>query len=59
MLTPEQKKYFDTFGFIILRDIFTPEDVKTIRSEFDVAAKRASEFEPFDGTKMHYFNRTS
>ena len=55
MLTPEQKNHFDTFGFVILRDLFSPNEVKTIRAEFDGAAERASEFEPFDGTKMHYF----
>ena len=54
-LTAEQEMQFKTFGFVILRDFFSPDELKTIRSEFDHMAERASSFEPFDGTKMHYF----
>lgn len=55
MLTQEQENHFNTFGFVILRDIFTPDDVKTIRAEFDHASALANAFKPFDGTEMHYF----
>ena len=55
-MTSEQEAQFRTFGFVVLRDVFTHEELRTVRAEFDRAAKRASGFEPFDGTKMHYFN---
>ena len=54
-LTAEQEMQFKTFGFVVLRDFFSPNELNTIRSEFDYMAERASRFEPFDGTKMHYF----
>ena len=55
-LTSEQETQFRTFGFVVLRDFFSPDELKTIRSEFDYAAERASRFEPFDGTKYQSFN---
>ncbi len=35
MLAPEQKAHFDTFGFIILRQAFTPEEIEKITCEAD------------------------
>ena len=32
------------------------DELNTMRGEFDFAADRASGIEPFDGTKMQYFN---
>ncbi len=32
MLSPEQKAHFDTFGFLILRQAFTPEEIDKITS---------------------------
>ena len=55
MLMPEQIAHFETFGFVILRDMFTPDEVKTIRNEFDHAAARADEFKPFDNIEWRYF----
>ena len=55
MITAEQKAHFETFGFLILRDVFTLDEVKTIRDEFDRAAARADEFKPFDNTEWRYF----
>ena len=55
-LTSEQETQFRTFGVVVLRDFFRPGELNTIRAEFDYAAERASRFEPFDGTKMQYFN---
>ena len=33
MLAPEQKAHFDTFGFFIFRQAFTPEEINKITSE--------------------------
>ena len=35
MLTEEQKHFFDTFGYIILRDLFASEEIATIKRESD------------------------
>ena len=35
MLTPGQIAHFDTFGFVILRQVFHPEEVSLIRREAD------------------------
>ena len=51
MLTTQQKHFFDTFGFLIIRDLFKKDEVKTIEEEFNNRATVASNFEPFDGTK--------
>ena len=56
MLTTGQKQQFDTFGFVVLRDFFMPDELNTMRGEFDFAADRASGIEPFYDTKMQYFN---
>ena len=51
MLTTQQKNFFDTFGFLIIRELFTKDEVKTIEEEFNNRATVASNFEPFNGTK--------
>ena len=55
-LTPEQVRQFKAFGFVVLKDFFDADELKLIRRDFDFAAARASKLEPFDGTKMQYFN---
>lgn len=58
MLTQEQLNHYQTFGFVILRNLFTPEEIETLQAEFDRAAERAAKFVPFDGTQRQsvYFN---
>ena len=34
-LTPQQLAHFDTFGFIVLRQLFAPDEMKEIIREFD------------------------
>ena len=53
MLTTEQVTYFKTFGFVILRKLFTSDELDTIHSEFDHRAAVATSYNPFDGTKRH------
>ena len=56
MLTLQQLDHFNTFGFIIMREVFSGDEIKTIQGEFDLRAASASGYEPFDGTKPHGFN---
>lgn len=53
MLTDEQLHSFHTYGFVIIRDVFTPDEMRTIQGEFDHRAAVASNYERFDGTKRH------
>ena len=54
MLTEEQIHYFNTFGFIILRQAFNQDELKTINREFDHALEEAYQHAPFDGTHRHW-----
>mgnify|MGYP001235738766 CR=1 FL=1 len=54
MLTAEQSQYFQTFGFIILRQFFSPDEVATIRAEFEKGLDAACADTPFDGSERHY-----
>ena len=56
MLTEEQVYQFKTFGFVIMRSVFTEDEFMTIQAEFDHRAAEASSYEPFDGTKRQNFN---
>ncbi len=56
MLTDQQLAHFRTFGFVILKDLFTEEELETLNAEFDYAGERASSYDPFDGSKRHIFN---
>ena len=53
MLTDEQLGFFDTYGFVILRGVFTPEEMRTIQGEFDRRAAVASSYKRFNGTSRH------
>ncbi len=35
MLTDKQFQHYRTFGFIVLRDFFTPTEVETLRAEYE------------------------
>ena len=56
MLTDEQVSQFKTFGFVIMRSVFTTDELETIQAEFEHRAAVASGFVPFDGTKRQNFN---
>ena len=56
MLTEEQVRQFRTFGFAVMKGVFTGDEIKTIQGEFDRRAAVASSHEPFDGTKRHNLN---
>ena len=52
MLTEQQITHFQTFGFLIFRQVFNPDEVKTINVEFEHALTEAYCHAPFDGTRV-------
>ena len=51
MLTPEQIAHFETFGFLVLRDVFSAAEVGSIQTEFDSVWSEASGGEAWSGEK--------
>ena len=41
MLTNDQVIQFDTFGFLVLRGVLTPEELDTVNSEFETGLATA------------------
>ena len=53
MFTPDQVMHYQTFGYIIMRNVFTPAEIKTMQREFDTAMARTDDFTPTDGESTH------
>ena len=53
MLTSEQKRHFETFGFIVLRQFFSPREMERAGNEFETALDALYADDPFDGSKRH------
>ncbi len=51
MLADEQKNFFKTFGFLVLRQVFTPQEIDQIRHESDRILLENRQGRPFPGTK--------
>ena len=49
MLTNQQKAHFDVFGFLVVRQLFSPDEVDVITREFDAAMLEARGGKPFAG----------
>ncbi|MCZ6676313.1 MAG: phytanoyl-CoA dioxygenase family protein [Candidatus Poribacteria bacterium] len=54
MLTEQQINHFQTFGFLIFRQVFSPDELKTINAEFERTLTEAYRHTPFDGTRRHW-----
>lgn len=54
MLTDVQLAHFQTFGFVVLRQLFTPKELEIIKREFIEELERVYHHAPFDGTKRYY-----
>jgi ectoine hydroxylase-related dioxygenase (phytanoyl-CoA dioxygenase family) len=54
MLSQEQVDHFRAFGFVILRDYLTQDEVAQLRREFDEAMRISFAGNEFDGTKRHW-----
>ena len=56
MLTEQQVTYFKLFGFLVMRQVFTPEELDTIDVEFKHALDSAYRDDPFDGSRRQGAN---
>ena len=54
MLTQLQLQHFDTFGFVILRGLFTPEEVEILRREYEAELDYVYTDQPFTGEKRYW-----
>jgi hypothetical protein len=57
MLSNEQYQHFQTFGFIVLRQFFTLDEVSTLRAEFEKGLDLAYRHRPFDGSERHWVSQ--
>ena len=53
MLTEQQLIHFQTFGFLIIRGLFGPDELRTINAEFEESMESAYRHAPYDGTRRH------
>ena len=51
MITDQQKAHFDVFGFLVIRQMFSPEEVTLITREFEAAMLEDRDGKPFDGSE--------
>jgi ectoine hydroxylase-related dioxygenase (phytanoyl-CoA dioxygenase family) len=51
MLTEQQRTFFDTFGFLVLRQAFSPEEIGEISREFEEVLDVDRQGRVFDGQK--------
>ena len=54
MLTEQQIMHFQTFGFLILRDLFSSDELDVINAEFERTLTADYRHAPFDGTRRHW-----
>ena len=52
MLTAEQESYFDTFGFLFMRQYFSPTEMGEITQEFDKVLTEERGDTPFTGEEQ-------
>ena len=48
MLSEDQKQFFDAFGYLVLRGVFTAEEIATIKRESDEIFREGLGVIPFD-----------
>ena len=56
MLTEEQRSHFDAFGFVVLRQIFSSEEMVLIIREFEDVLLEDRGGQPFDGQERQVVN---
>ena len=49
LLTPQQITFYKTFGFLVRRQVFSPEEMQIIEREFESLMLEARDGNPFDG----------
>ena len=51
MLTIQQKQHFETFGFLVLRQLFAPQEIDVIRRESGTVLRENRQGKPFPRRK--------
>ncbi len=46
MITTDQVLHYNTFGYAVMRNVFTPDEIETMQKEFETAKAREGEFIP-------------
>ncbi len=54
MLTDQQIRHYKTFGFLVLRDLFTPEEIETLRNEYESELNLVYSDKPFTGKERYW-----
>ena len=54
MLTEPQVQHFWTFGFVIMRNLFTPDEIETLRHEYETELNYLYADQPFSGEKRYW-----
>ena len=54
MLTEQQLSHFQTFGFLVFRQLFSRDELKTIYAEFKHGLESAYHNQPFNGTHRYW-----
>ena len=54
MLSDIQLQHYKTFGFVILRNLFTPDEVATLRAEYEAELDRVYAHAPFTGENRYW-----
>ena len=50
-LTPEQVTHFETFGYVVLRGLYSPEEMAGISEDYDDVTAEDRGGKPFKGPK--------
>ena len=53
-LTPQQHAHFDTFGFLVLRQLLSATEMEHYSREFDAGHRAWLGDQPYDGKSRHY-----
>lgn len=53
-LTPQQHAHFDTFGFLVLRQLLSATEMERYSREFDAGHRAWLGDQPYDGKSRHY-----
>lgn len=49
MFTEEQVLHYKTFGYVIMRSVFTSSEMKSMQDEYEVVIRRLDAIAPYDG----------
>src|SRR4051812_33102905 len=54
ILTPEQLRFYNAFGYVILKQFFSKDELRVINAEVDHAMALNYPHETFDGSRRHF-----